>query len=136
MTVVAYKPFVHRVPVRRFHTSSGPSAMRPVFTPPPVNIAEREDEFVIELAVPGFEKTEFELRLDKEVLVIAGKRKGAEEQTNGYTRREFHTPDFERRFTLSDKVAKSRISAAYENGVLRVRLPKAEEVKPRKVEVA
>ena len=94
-----------------------------------VNVLERENEFILELAIPGFSKEEVTLKVEKDLLkVMAAKGKKAEEQK--YHRQEFVVSDFEKSFKLSGKIDQELIEAKVEDGVLRVNLPLKKEEKP------
>ena len=104
---------------------------------PAVNIKENDDVFELELSVPGFNKEDFKLKLDNDLLTIsatvvektADKTEGeATKATEKFTRREFKSRSFARTFTLSDTVLVEAIHAKYDNGILKVALPKNKEV--------
>ncbi len=99
---------------------------------PAVNIRENERDFMLELAIPGFKKEDFNIEIDNEVLTISSHTK-AEHTTKeeNYTRREFSTSAFRRAFTLPETVDTDKIDAVYEAGVLKVTLPKKEEAFPK-----
>lgn len=110
-------------------------------TSPKVNITENEEQFNIEVAAPGYEKSEFKIELENNLLTIAVERDSAEEQAkNKYSLCEFNYSSFSRSFRLpKGKIKDNEISAEYNNGILTVNLPKAEEAKPqpkRMVEIA
>ena len=94
---------------------------------PAVNIIEDTDKFLIELAAPGLEKKDFNLKVEKDrlVLSVAAKetKEGEEKTDKKFTRREFDYRGFKRSFPLSEKVDKQQISAKYEHGILVVTLP-------------
>ena len=100
---------------------------------PAVNILEEEETYVIELAVPGLEKDDFKLHLEKNSLTVSTKTADAkkeevtQEKTSKYSRKEFDYSRFQRTFTLSNIVDKQKIKANYEAGILRIHLPKKEE---------
>lgn len=99
-------------------------------TTPAVNIKEREADFLLEVAAPGFSKKDFAVEYDKGVLTIKGEHKATEEQEekDTYTRKEFVSSTFERSFTLNEeKVDVDQISANYEAGVLKVTIAKKEQ---------
>lgn len=98
---------------------------------PAVNIHESENEFRVEVAAPGKAKEDFDLELDNNVLTISSEEKNEkqEEEKGKLTRKEFSFSKFKRAFTLPDTVESAKISAAYENGVLSIALPKKEEAK-------
>jgi HSP20 family protein len=102
---------------------------------PAVNIHETENEFSVELAVPGMKKSDFKIEVESGVLTISAElNEEKESQDVNYTRKEFSYSSFERSFTMPDSVNPDKISASYENGVLALSLPKKEEskVKPAK----
>jgi len=102
-------------------------------TLPSVNIKETDDKFGVEVAVPGFEKEDFNIELDNNELTISSEKKEKHEdkEDERYTRREFSYQSFRRSFTLPDTVDGEKISAKYTNGVLHVDIPKREEAKPK-----
>jgi len=101
-----------------------------------VNILEKEDHFLLELAAPGLSKTDFKLSLDKNQLTIKVEKSPEEnDEQSRYTRREFNYKQFSRQFHLPDTVDPAAISAQYENGILLVKLPKKETVLPRQIEI-
>ena len=102
-------------------------------TLPAVNIKENADAFKVEMAVPGFDKKDFKINLDHNVLTIASEKKVENEHKNGerYTCREYSYQSFSRSFTLPDAANGDKISAKYENGILNVEIPKREEAKPK-----
>lgn len=101
-----------------------------VFTQPSVNIVESETGYRLEVAAPGFEKAEFNIDVDHNVLTISAEKKQEQkEEKDNYTRREFSYASFKRSFTLPETVEAENISAAYENGILNVSLPKKTEAK-------
>ncbi|MBZ9651242.1 Hsp20/alpha crystallin family protein [Psychroflexus montanilacus] len=102
-------------------------------TLPSVNIKETEDKFGVEVAVPGFNKKDFNIELNNNELTISSEKKEKNEQKDGerYTRREFSYQSFRRTFTLPNTVDGEKISAQYKDGVLHVDIPKREEAKPK-----
>lgn len=101
-------------------------------TTPAVNIRETDDHYAIELAVPGLNKEDFNVELDDNLLTISFEKKAEKEETGKFTRREFHYTSFKRSFTLPEGTVDSdKIDAAYENGILKLALPKKEEVKAK-----
>ena len=99
---------------------------------PAVNIRENERDFMLELAIPGFKKEDFNIEIDNEVLTISSKNKEEHKtKEEGYTRREFSISSFRRAFTLPEVVDTDKIDAVYEAGVLKVTLPKKEEALPK-----
>ena len=97
---------------------------------PPVNIVEKNDHYHLQVAAPGFEKSDFNIKLEGETLTIsAEKKEETKSETDKVIRREFSSRSFKRSFTLDEKINAADISAKYENGILHVGLPKKEEVK-------
>ena len=102
-------------------------------TLPSVNIKESTDEFEVELAAPGFEKKDFNIELNHDLLTISSEKKVENETKEGqqFARREFSYQSFSRSFTLPNTADGDKIKARYENGILRVSIPKKEEAKPK-----
>lgn len=97
---------------------------------PPVNVKETDNDFTIELAAPGLLKEDFNIELDNDMFTISSKSEKETESDNGkYTRKEFNYSSFKRSFSLPDTVDSTKIDASYENGVLRIGIPKKEEAK-------
>lgn len=99
---------------------------------PPVNIRETETAFEVELSAPARKKEDFTIDVDNDMLTIASEYKSEHTTEQGrYTRREFSHGSFRRSFTLPETVNEEAISASYENGILRISLPKKEEALPK-----
>lgn len=95
---------------------------------PPVNIKETKDAFLLDMVAPGLEKTDFKINLEGKQLIIASEKKDEKaEQNDKQIRKEYRFRSFKRSFTLDDAVDTSKVDAKYENGVLKVTLPKKEE---------
>ncbi|RKE52830.1 Hsp20/alpha crystallin family protein [Sphingobacterium detergens] len=110
-------------------------------TVPAVNIKENGDTFEVEVAAPGMTKDDFKVSLDSNLLTISSaKEEKNEEHTDNYTRREFSYQSFQRSFELQKEVVdQDNIRARYENGMLRLTIPKKEEAKqkePRLIEIS
>ncbi len=110
-------------------------------TLPSVNIIESNDNFTVEMAAPGMSRKDFHIELDNETLTVSSLKEVFDELKEGdrYTRREFSYQSFKRSFQLPKSVIDdSKIKAKYENGILRVVIPKKEEAKvlpPRKIAI-
>lgn len=102
-------------------------------TLPSVNIIEDNDKFIVELAAPGFEKSDFNIELNNNLLTISSDKKIENETKEGecYSRKEFSYQSFSRSFTLPNTIEGERIGAKYDNGILKVMLPKRDEAKPK-----
>ena len=95
---------------------------------PQVNIVENDDKFVIELAAPGVEKSDFSLNLNQNTLTVSLKKKSDENLSDKtFIRREYRLTSFDKSFEISDNVDRQGILASYENGVLFVSLPKLQK---------
>lgn len=104
---------------------------------PPANIVEKADQYKIELAAPGMEKADFNVKLDGKVLTISAEKKTENTTENEkMIRKEFGYKAFKRSFTVDDKIDAANIAARYENGILTLELPKKEEVKGGAKEIA
>ncbi|MEO6550766.1 MAG: Hsp20/alpha crystallin family protein [Ferruginibacter sp.] len=101
-----------------------------VFSFPPVNILENANAYQLEVAVPGLEKADFSIKLDGNLLSIsADKKEPVKVENQKVIRKEFGNKGFKRSFTLDEKIEASEIDAQYENGILKVNLPKKEVAK-------
>jgi len=109
-------------------------------TLPAVNIKENEEAFILEIAVPGMKKSDFNVDVDNKVLTISAEiEESKEHMEEVYTRREFGYSSFKRTFTLPDTVELDSISATYTEGILNVLLPKREDAKqkpPRTIKIS
>jgi len=104
---------------------------------PPANIIEKSDRYQIELAIPGMDKTDFNVKLDEKLLTISAEKKIEKtEETDKMIRREFSNRSFKRSFIVDEKINTTTISAKYENGILTLELPKKEDVKNGSKEIA
>lgn len=107
----------------------------------PVNIKETDKNYSIEVVAPGFEKTDFKISLEKQLLTISAEKKTeVKENTDNnpsekQIRKEYSYRSFKRSFTLDEKTDGTNIDAKYVNGVLTLNLPKKEEVKPSVKEI-
>jgi HSP20 family protein len=108
---------------------------------PAVNIRETPEAFEVEMAAPGMAKSDFKIELEGNNLTISSEKRNENEEKEGenYSRKEFSYQSFSRMFTLpKDVVDAENIKAKYEDGVLRLQIPKKEEAKlkpPRVIEI-
>lgn len=102
-------------------------------TVPAVNIKENSDAFEVEVAAPGMSKADFKITLDGNLLSISSAKEEQHEATkDNYTRREFSYQSFRRSFELQrDVVDQDNIVAHYDNGILKLTIPKKEEAKQK-----
>ena len=97
---------------------------------PSVNITENKDEYSVSLAVPGMKKDDFKIDVNGNMLTIScEKDETKEEKDKKYTRKEYSYSSFSRSFTLPDEVNREKIDARYEDGLLKISLPRKEEAK-------
>ncbi len=103
-------------------------------TSPAINVIENEKEYKIELAAPGLSKDEFKIKLneDNQLVVSMEKREGHTDEHKGekYLRREFSYSKFEQALLLPDDIKKDKIEAKMEHGVLKISIPKNNEIPP------
>lgn len=135
MTLIRYE---NRLPVlmrRLFEGEMEPWNESHFSTSPAVNIIELADDFVIEIAAPGYQKEDFNLELDNNRLHVSAEAKMDENLSKDqvYIRKEFNYHDFKHTFSLSEWVVKHKIDAEYKNGILRITIPKKEELKPQAI---
>ena len=121
-----------------FFMSGFPSFFSSDVTPnsavPKVNIKETNDSFIVEMAVPGMKKSDFDVNVDNNLLSISSVVEYVNDETvENYTRKEFNYSSFERKFKLPDTVDDEKIRANYTDGILEVILPKREEAKKKPV---
>ena len=103
---------------------------------PPVNIIEKNNEYWIEMAVPGMNKNDFHVTYDNGFLTVtAEKEENREEKDKDYTRREYNYNTFSRTFTLPEYVKAEQVKAHYENGMLKLTLPIKAEAKAMRKEI-
>ena len=96
----------------------------------PVNVKETEKSYELEVVAPGFEKTDFTINLDQNLLTIsAEKKEEVNPDSEKQIRREYSSRSFKRSFTVDEKIDATNIEASYINGMLRLNLPKKETVK-------
>ena len=102
----------------------------------PVNVKETEKGYLLEVVAPGFEKADFKVNLNQNLLTIsAEKKEELKEEKEKQIRREYSYRSFKRSFTLDEKIDATNIEASYVNGVLTLNLPKKEEVKASATEI-
>lgn len=98
---------------------------------PAVNVSKENDALHLELSAPGFTKEDIKVEVDNGVLTISGTHKVENEaKDKTYYRKEFSYGSFKRDFNLPDEYNAEQINAKYENGILKLSVPKKAEVKP------
>jgi HSP20 family protein len=104
---------------------------------PSVDIYENKDQIVLEAELPGMKQDDFELTVENNVITLRGERQfEKKEDSDNYHRVERSYGSFTRSFTLPQTVSAEGATAEYNNGVLRVTLPKREETKARRIQVS
>ena len=104
---------------------------------PAIDIREDGNSYVLSADLPGVQREDVDITMDRNVLTIRGKREAPDPGEDGKVLRSEHvTGTFYRRLTLPETVNREDISAKYENGVLEVVLPKGADAQPRKIAVA
>ena len=99
---------------------------------PAANIKETEQAYEIHLSVPGWQKSDFSVAVEKSVLSVSAKKETSDEQ---FQRREFGTASFKRSFTLPEIADTENITAKYDNGILLLTIAKKEQAAPSKKEI-
>ncbi len=131
MTVVNVKPAIVR---KHLMQPARPGVVynhRAIKSTPDVNVVETTDNFRIELAAPGLEKSDFTVNVDKDLLTIASNKETTRPEQEKVHKIGFDYSRFQRSFRLPETVETGAIEAVYTNGILYVTLPKKEEAKPR-----
>jgi len=95
----------------------------------PVNIKESGNGYILEIVAPGFEKTDFKVNIDNNVLTISAEKSEEKAEGEKQIRKEYSYRSFKRSFTIDDKIDATAIDASYVNGVLKLNLPKKAEVR-------
>ncbi len=103
---------------------------------PAVDVYEDEHNITLKLEVPGIEQKDLDIRVENNTLTVRGERKfDKEEKEENFHRIERRYGSFVRSFTLPSTVDAENVNADYENGVLKIRLAKREEAKPKQIKV-
>src|SRR5687768_2553593 len=145
MSIVRYDPFrdlrtlqeeVNRLFSTNLTRAFGDEGIGRGAWAPSVDIFENKDQIVLEAELPGMKQEDFDLSIESNVITLRGERRFEKtEETDNYHRVERSYGAFTRSFTLPQTVSGEGATAEYNNGVLRVTLPKREEAKPRRIEV-
>ena len=112
------------------------SREREQYIVPDVNIYETKEGYLLEAEMPGVAKDGVEITLEESELTMLGRRSDLPPQGAEPVLRETHPLNYRRVFELDPTIDTSKISAKVEQGILTLTLPKAEKVKPRKIEIA
>ena len=97
---------------------------------PAVNTIEKENQYLLEIAVPGMDKKDFEIEIQNDLISISSISKQEKEVKDNlnYNRQEFNYNSFHRTFSLPNELDQSKIKAIYSNGILTITLPKLKEL--------
>ncbi len=107
---------------------SGGSLWGKMMKVPAVNIKDNTKDYLVSMAVPGMDKKDFNIDIDGNLLTIScEKEENKEEKETRYSRKEYNYSSFSRSFTIPEDVLVDKIDASYENGLLKLILPKKEE---------
>jgi HSP20 family protein len=104
----------------------------------PVNIRETKEGYVLDVVAPGFEKQDFKISMEGELLTLTAERKQETKSSEDrFLKREFALRSFSRSFRMDDQIERSAISAKYEQGILQLTLPRKEEAKvlPKEISI-
>ncbi|TKK69348.1 Hsp20/alpha crystallin family protein [Ilyomonas limi] len=106
---------------------------------PAVNISENDKSYHVEVVAPGFKKEDFKVKVDDDILTISAETKTEnteEGQNKEYSRHEYSSSSFTRSFQLPDNVKDDSISATYQDGILKLEMPKSEQQQKATKEIA
>ena len=123
--------------LRESYSPEGPEeALTTTSFAPPVDIYEDEHNITLKLEVPGIDEKDFDVRIDNNTLTVHGERKiEKEEKEENFRRVERRYGSFTRSFTLPSSVDPAQVSADYNRGVLKIKLAKKAEAKPKQIKV-
>ncbi|MDP9021147.1 MAG: Hsp20/alpha crystallin family protein [Actinomycetota bacterium] len=103
---------------------------------PALDVEENENSFVLHVELPGLDAEDVEITLEENVLTVSGERRFYDEsEAEGFRRVERRFGRFHRAVRLPDRVDSDNVQANFRNGMLTITVPKAEEAKPRRIEV-
>ena len=142
MTVLTRREFsnlqdrVNRI-FRESYSPEGPEeALTTSSFAPPVDVYEDEHNITLKIEVPGIDEKDIDVRIENNTLAVHGERKfEKEEKEENFQRVERHYGSFTRSFTLPNSVDPEQVSAHYDKGVLKIRLAKKTEAKPKQIKV-
>ena len=113
-----------------------PLSLRDSGSAPAIDMFQTDDEIVVKVALPGFKADEVQINVTRDLLTLRGEMKHEEEKKDrAWHIREHRYGQFERSIPLPTQVIADRAKAEFENGILTITLPKAEEVKPKTITV-
>jgi HSP20 family protein len=108
----------------------------PTVWSPAVDVVEHEGDYLVKLELPGVSKDDVRITVQDNILTIRGEKKAEmEAKESSYHRVERSYGSFQRSFTLPTTVKSEKVEASYKDGILTIHLPKAEEAKPKQIQV-
>ncbi|MEJ2202182.1 MAG: Hsp20/alpha crystallin family protein [Desulfuromonadaceae bacterium] len=102
---------------------------------PRINLSEKEDCYVVQALLPGIDPKDLEMTILQGTLTLSGERKATEPEAGSWHRRERNLNQFMRVIEIPEKVDLNRVKADYQDGLLTISLPKAAEVRPKRIEI-
>ena len=145
MAITRWDPFqelnllhdrMNRLFQENYGAGRGDEALSTASFVPPVDIYEDEHNITLKLEVPGIDQKDIDVRLENNTLTVRGERKfEKEEKEENFHRVERRYGTFYRAFTLPNTVDAENVQADYDNGVLKVKLAKKAEAKPKQIKV-
>ena len=103
---------------------------------PASDIYENNDEYILVANMPGVPRSEVQVKVIEDSLIVFGKIDYAEVSNRNYILNENEVGNYFRKFNISDSIDKTKINAKYDNGQLIVNLPKSEKIKPRTIDIS
>ena len=103
---------------------------------PASDIYENNDEYILVANMPGVPRSEVQVKVIEDSLIVFGKIDYAEVSNRNYILNENEVGNYFRKFNISDSIDKTKINAKYDNGQLIVYLPKSEKIKPRTIDIS
>ncbi len=100
---------------------------------PPYNIIDTDKEFLIEFSVPGFNKKDFSVEVEENNLKVSKLFSEKNKLENNFFKRQFNYSQFEKNFRIPEEVNIEKIYSIYDNGILKIFLPKVKELKQNKI---
>ena len=143
MKLVPKDPFVNALPQMRdlsrlfnLDFEDNDNTLSPANWTPAVDIAEKDDHFLIEADIPGVDPKEIEVSMENGFLTVKGERETqTKDEKDGYTRTERSYGSFYRRFSLPDTADSENVTASSNQGVLQIKVGKHEVAKPKKITI-
>lgn len=112
------------------------SSLAPTQWSPATDVVEREDAFEVKVELPGVPKDSVKITMENSILTVSGEKKDERQSTKGNMHRvERAYGAFQRSFTLPSTIKADAVEASFKDGILTVTLPKAENVRPKEIEV-